>query len=104
MAGYRQLLYHLIFWTFIRNQQEQHKKKSFEVEYKSLIQMAVLILMKGIFHSSHAPTELNDRGGTAPPVSPEVIKILLFQRSCRLMDAPSEHVISREFCDGSLSK
>ncbi len=40
MAGYRQLLYHLIFWIFIRNQQEQHKKKSFEVEYKSLIQMA----------------------------------------------------------------
>ena len=53
---------------------------------------------------SHAPLELNVRGGAVPPVSPEVIKILLLQRSCRLMDAPSEHVIPREFCDGSMSK
>ena len=58
--------------------------------------------MKGISLRSHAPSELNDRGGAVPPVSPEVIKILLFQRSCRLMDAPSEHVISRESCDGSM--
>ena len=57
---------------------------------------------KGISQRSHAPSELNDHGGAVPPVSPEVIKILLFQRSCRLMDAPSEHVISRESCDGSM--
>ena len=42
------------------------------------------------------------RGGAVPPVSPEVIKILLFQRSCRLVDAPLEHVIFRESCDGSM--
>ena len=52
--------------------------------------------------TGHAPSELNVRGGAVPPVSPEVIKILLFQRSCRLMDAPSEHVISREFYDESI--
>ena len=51
--------------------------------------------MKGISLRSHAPTELNDRGGAVPPVSPEVIKILLLQRSCQLMDAPPEHVVSR---------
>ncbi len=33
---------------------------------------------KGISQRSHAPSELNDRGVAVPPVSPEVIKILLF--------------------------
>ena len=66
--------------------------------------------MKDITPKSHAPaktgyapSELNVRGGAVPPVSPEVIKILLFQRSCRLMDAPSEHIISKESCDGSIT-
>ncbi|MBP7507488.1 MAG: hypothetical protein KA807_06695 [Prolixibacteraceae bacterium] len=73
-------------------------KKNIEVLYR----WWVLIFMKGIFHRSHAPhksragsSELNVRGNAVPPVSPEVIKILLFQRSCRLMDTPSEHVFSR---------
>jgi|ADurb_H2B_02_Slu_FD_contig_61_1244888_length_429_multi_3_in_0_out_0_1 hypothetical protein len=49
--------------------------------------------------SGAGSTELNVRGGCVPPVSPEVIKILLFQRSCRLMDAPLEHVMYRAFRD-----
>jgi len=36
-------------------------------------------------------------GGSAlPPVAPEVIHILLLQRSNRLPDAPAEHVIGSE--------
>jgi hypothetical protein len=39
---------------------------------------------------------LTTRGCAVPPVSPEVIKILLLQRSSRLPDAPSEHVFAGE--------
>ena len=42
---------------------------------------------------------LTTRGGAVPPVSPEVIKILLLQRSCRLPDAPAEHVFAGEWSD-----
>jgi hypothetical protein len=41
------------------------------------------------------------KGGASPPVSPEVIDILLLQRSCWQMDAPSEHVKARMICDSS---
>lgn len=40
MASYRQLLYHLVFRTYISNQQEHHKQKFFEEEYRCLIQAA----------------------------------------------------------------
>jgi len=45
---------------------------------------------------------LTDMGQAVPPVSPEVIKILLFQRSRQLLDAPAEHVKPRELCDGKM--
>jgi len=35
------------------------------------------------------------RGSSLPPVAPEVINILLLQRSNRLPDAPVEHVVAR---------
>jgi len=39
MSIYRQLLHHVVFRAkiYIRNQQEHHKKRSFEEEYRSLI-------------------------------------------------------------------
>ncbi len=40
MASYLQLLYYLVIRIYIRNQLERYKKKSFEDEYRSLIQMA----------------------------------------------------------------
>jgi len=47
---------------------------------------------------------LYGKGGAVPPVSPEVIHILLLQRSSRLPDGPSEHVFAMEFfCEGKLS-
>ena len=39
-------------------------------------------------------------GDAGPPVSPEVIVILLILRKLRLTDAPSEHVPARELCYG----
>jgi len=39
MSIYRQLLHHVVFRAkiYIRNQQDHHKKRSFEEEYRSLI-------------------------------------------------------------------
>jgi hypothetical protein len=37
-----------------------------------------------------------------PPVSPEVINILLFPRSEKGMDAPSEHIIVNRLSDGRM--
>jgi hypothetical protein len=37
MSGYRQLLYHIVFRTQ-DSQQEHHRKKTFEEEYRSLLQ------------------------------------------------------------------
>jgi hypothetical protein len=39
-------------------------------------------------------------GISAPPVAPEVINIFLFQRSCKPMDALSEHIIVSMFSYG----
>ena len=47
-----------------------------------------------------APAELNSQGGAGPPVSPEVIVILLILRRYRLTDALSVHVSARELCNG----
>ena len=47
-------------------------------------------------------SELYRQGRAVPPVSPEVIKILLFQRSRRQSDAPAEHVRPGELCDGRI--
>lgn len=40
-----------------------------------------LALLCRIYYRPAAPSELNDEGGALPPVSPEVINILLLQRS-----------------------
>jgi len=42
------------------------------------------------------------KGGCLPPVSPEVINILLFPRSEKGMDAPSEHIIVNRLSDGRM--
>jgi len=49
-----------------------------------------------------APSELQSQGwGDVPPVAPEVINILLFQRRRQLLDALSEHFNGREILNGS---
>ena len=52
-----------------------------------------------------APSELQSQGwGDVPPVAPEVINILLFQRSRQLQDAPPDHVNAIEVFGGSNSQ
>jgi hypothetical protein len=55
-----------------------------------------------ITRRSRSCRSFTGKGLAVPPVSPEVIKILLFQRSRRQLDAPAEHVKPRELCDGRM--
>ncbi len=43
-----------------------------------------------------APSGLKDKEHVVPPVAPEVINIFLLQRSSRLPDALTEHVVASE--------
>jgi hypothetical protein len=71
------------------------------------ISLPVNYLLGLSFCNPYCPTlsELNGGGGSSlPPVAPEVINILLLQRSNWLPDAPSEHIVARVFSVGGKFK
>ena len=70
------------FCSYIRDNQEQ--KKQFVQDNKYFPQMSSTFGAEGL------------RGAPYLRLTPEVINILLFQRSYQWMDAPSEHIISRK--------
>jgi len=64
-------------------------------EHVDTIELSVWSMFPSFILSSSCGAE-QASGVAVPPVSPEVINILLLQRSCRMHDALSEHVDTRE--------